>query len=148
MSLKVKYIWILKISSWEPWCLSGKMFSGTINDSTLLFEFKKGRDSSVKMLSVIRNGKITEALKVMPHTREVVSFSHGGRTLKGALYLPAFGGKHPIVVFAHGSGPSTRGVAFFTTFFLQLGIGVLSFDNAPGFWDGLEKWLRERKIVQ
>ncbi|RYG17615.1 MAG: alpha/beta hydrolase, partial [Chitinophagaceae bacterium] len=44
------------------------------------------------------------------------------------------------VVFAHGSGPSTRSVGFFTTFFLNLGINVLTFDKqgageSTGDWE-------------
>jgi pimeloyl-ACP methyl ester carboxylesterase len=49
--------------------------------------------------------------------------------MHGDLYLPAQPGKHPVVVFAHGSGPATRAVGPFTPFFLQLGIGVLTFDK-------------------
>jgi pimeloyl-ACP methyl ester carboxylesterase len=60
--------------------------------------------------------------------------------LKGDLYIPASKGPHPAVVFVHGSGASTRSVAFFTTYFLQLGIAVLTFDKqgageSEGDWE-------------
>ncbi|MEO8517231.1 MAG: alpha/beta fold hydrolase, partial [Flavobacterium sp.] len=105
-----------------------------INDSTLVFTFTKNN------LSLTKNGIVSEGKKIEPHTRETIRFKSGENTLEGNLYLPALKGKHPIVVFAHGSGPSTRGVSFFTTYFLQLGIGVFTFDKqgagkSEGDWE-------------
>lgn len=50
-------------------------------------------------------------------------------TLKGSLTLPAGPGPHPAVVFAHGSGPATRDVAFWNMYFVRLGMAVLSLDK-------------------
>lgn len=111
-----------------------------INDSTLTFSFKNSE------LIQTHKGKSTVGKRIHPHTRETFSFKSRNHTLEGDLYLPATKGKHPIVVFAHGSGPSTRGVSFFTTYFLQLGIGVFTFDKqgagkSQGDWEtaGLEE---------
>lgn len=104
------------------------------NDSTLVFSFKANE------LIQTKNGKSIVGKKIFPHTRETISFKSGNNTLEGDLYLPATKGKHSVVVFAHGSGPTTRGVSFFTTYFLQLGIGVFTFDKqgagkSQGDWE-------------
>lgn len=100
-----------------------------LNDPALTFEFSKDAGGAISGVKLIKAGATTPATKVRPHTLEEVTFVSSGRKLTGNLYLPAGSGKHPLVVFAHGSGPATRGVGPFTTFFLQLGIGVLSFDK-------------------
>ncbi|MES2810906.1 MAG: alpha/beta hydrolase [Bacteroidota bacterium] len=104
------------------------------NDSTMVFTF------SPTKLEITKNGKTRIGKKIMLHTRETVSFQSGPNTIEGDLYMPARKGKHPVVVFAHGSGPMTRGVSFFTTYFLQLGIGVFTFDKqgagkSQGDWE-------------
>jgi uncharacterized protein len=104
------------------------------NDSTFVFNF------STDKLTLTKNGITSVGKKINPHTRESLSFKSGSHTLEGDLYLPDSKGKHPIIVFAHGSGASTRGVSFFTTYFLQLGIGVFTFDKqgagkSQGDWE-------------
>lgn len=104
------------------------------NDATLVFHFKGNE------LIQTKNGKSITGKKIRPHTRETITFKSGNNLLEGDLYLPAATGKHPIVVFAHGSGPATRGVSFFTTYFLQLGIGVFTYDKqgagkSQGDWE-------------
>lgn len=104
------------------------------NDSTLIFKFASSQ------LLITKNNKTISGKKIAPHTREIVSFKSGNNTLEGDLYLPSTKEKHPVVVFAHGSGPTTRGVSFFTTYFLQLGIGVFTFDKqgagkSQGDWE-------------
>lgn len=116
----------LKIGMLEP--VKGDVFKDH-NDKALTFEFSKDKDGNVIGVNLVKSGATTSAKKVRPHTLEEVTFLSGGRKLSGNLYLPAGPGKHPVVVFAHGSGPATRGVGPFTTFFLQLGIGVLNFDK-------------------
>ncbi|WP_300566428.1 alpha/beta hydrolase [Flavobacterium sp.] len=112
----------------------GKNQFKDINDSTFLFNFSNNK------LTLTKKGIVSEGKKIAPHTRETVRFKSGNHTLEGDLYLPDSKEKHPIVVFAHGSGPSTRGVSFFTTYFLQLGIGVFTFDKqgagkSEGDWE-------------
>lgn len=105
-----------------------------INDSTLVFTFKD------KTLIQTKNGKSIVGKKIKEHTRETLSFRSGSNTMEGDLYLPETTGKHPVVVFAHGSGPVSRRVSFFTTYFLQLGIGVFTYDKqgvgkSTGDWE-------------
>lgn len=98
-------------------------------ETGLKFEFSTSADGVTSSLKLTQNNSVMTAKKIRPHVRQSISFMSEGRKLRGDLYLPAESGKHPVVVFAHGSGPSTRGVGPFTTFFLQLGIGVLTFDK-------------------
>ena len=99
------------------------------NDSSKLFLFLGDTKNNIVGLKVIENSKPLIAKRVAPHTRQPVTFTSGDRVLKGDLYKPASKGVHPAIVFAHGSGAATRSVAFFTTYFLQLGIAVLTFDK-------------------
>jgi dipeptidyl aminopeptidase/acylaminoacyl peptidase len=59
-----------------------------------------------------------------------VSFKNGDVELKGTIMAPASAGKHPAVVFLHGSGPSTReGARDYAVEFAKLGIVSLFFDK-------------------
>jgi pimeloyl-ACP methyl ester carboxylesterase len=108
------------------------------NDSSMLFSFIE-TNNNIQGLNITANGKTLTGKRVMPHVRNPISFLSNSNTLKGDLYLPAENGLHPVVIFAHGSGASTRSVAFFTTFFLQLGIGVLTFDK-QGAGESMGNW--------
>ncbi len=110
------------------------------NDSTKLFMFSRDKNNNVEGLKITKNSLPVKGKRVSSHSRQTVSFVSGIRTLKGDLYIPASKAPHPAVVFAHGSGASTRSVAFFTTYFLQLGIAVLTFDKqgageSTGDWE-------------
>ncbi|TKC05556.1 alpha/beta fold hydrolase [Pedobacter polaris] len=110
-----------------------------MNDSTKTFAFTS-KNSQIDGLEIVEHTIRSSGKRVAPHQVESISFQSGKNIIKGDLYLPQGEGKHPVVVFAHGSGPSTRGVGFFTTFFLQLGIGVLTFDKqgageSTGDWE-------------
>jgi dienelactone hydrolase len=63
------------------------------------------------------------------------SFQVQGDTLQGDLYLPAGGGKPPVVVMAHGFGGERRfRLPAFAEHFAQQGLAVLLFDYR-GFGD-------------
>ncbi len=109
------------------------------NDSTKIFSFQY-KGAAVEQLKLQTGAKQLIGNKINNHIRTEVSFKNDTTILKGDLYLPTSKGHHPVVVFAHGSGASTRGVGFFTTYFLQLGIGVLTFDKrgaglSTGDWE-------------
>ena len=99
------------------------------NDSTKLFIFSRDKKNKVSGLKIIQDSLTVKGWRVFSHTRQPVSFVSGKRILKGDLYTPVSKGTHSAVVFAHGSGAATRSVGFFTTYFLQLGIAVLTFDK-------------------
>ncbi|HEX6792151.1 MAG TPA: alpha/beta fold hydrolase [Candidatus Krumholzibacteria bacterium] len=59
-----------------------------------------------------------------------VSFQNGTVELKGTILTPATGGRHPAVVFLHGSGPATRdGARAYAEEFAKLGLVSLFFDK-------------------
>jgi dipeptidyl aminopeptidase/acylaminoacyl peptidase len=70
-------------------------------------------------------GKRADVLREEP-----VTFLSGDVTLAGSLRLPSNPGRHPAVVFVHGSGPGTRDqAALLAHFFLHRGIAVLGYDK-------------------
>ncbi len=70
------------------------------------------------------------AKKAETFIQEDFSFQNGDITLKGTLKFPAKKGKHPAIIFIHGSGPGTRDqVSVLSHFFLHSGIAVLGFDK-------------------
>jgi pimeloyl-ACP methyl ester carboxylesterase len=77
-----------------------------------------------------RDGKAqVTAKRVAAHRVEEVTVVNGDVTLKGSLTLPQGPGPHPAVVFAHGSGASTRNVGVWNMFFVRQGFAVLSLDK-------------------
>jgi len=71
-----------------------------------------------------------EAKRTDIFTEEQVTFPSGDVTLAGSLRVPVSPGRHPAVVFAHGSGPGTRNqVSLLAHFFLHRGMAVLGYDK-------------------
>lgn len=63
-------------------------------------------------------------------TEREVSFRNGSVELHGTVMLPAAKGRHPAVVFLHGSGPATRaGARQYAEEFARLGLASLFFDK-------------------
>jgi dipeptidyl aminopeptidase/acylaminoacyl peptidase len=108
---------------------SGAATNGTSPETRIMFR----RDSSGLADSLIlkRSGKPdVEAKKAVGFTEEPVSFASGDVTLAGSLRRPATPGRHPAVVYAHGSGPGTRNqISLLAHFFLHRGMAVLSYDK-------------------
>ena len=73
-------------------------------------------------------------------TEREVSFRNGSVVLSGTLMLPTVQGRHPTVVFLHGSGPTTRaGARSYAEKFAKLGMASLFFDkrgtgSSSGSW--------------
>jgi dipeptidyl aminopeptidase/acylaminoacyl peptidase len=62
--------------------------------------------------------------------KEIVRFESDGVFLEGALDLPGGSGKHPLVVFVHGSGSATRNdYEEFVVPLLKEGIAVFRYDK-------------------
>jgi pimeloyl-ACP methyl ester carboxylesterase len=85
--------------------------------------------------------KVMTARKIAPHRVEEVSIANGDVTLKGVLTLPLGKGPHPAVVFAHGSGPTTRNLGIWTSFFVRQGFAVLSLDKR-GAGESTGDWMK------
>jgi pimeloyl-ACP methyl ester carboxylesterase len=71
------------------------------------------------------------AARVYSVDREVdVHFTCSGAVLAGTLYLPSGPGRHPAVVWVHGSGEATRlTYGGFVAAFVNSGIAVFSYDK-------------------
>jgi len=69
------------------------------------------------------------AKRIAPHKTESVEVRNGDVVLRGELLVPATNGRHPAIVFAHGSGPAMRHVGMWNVFFVRLGMAVLSLDK-------------------
>jgi dipeptidyl aminopeptidase/acylaminoacyl peptidase len=64
------------------------------------------------------------------YRQEEVSFRNGDTALNGTLYIPSGKGRHPAIVFVHGSGHSTRETfRFYADLFARKGIAVLIYDK-------------------
>ena len=87
------------------------------NDGSVMIWHAPGEESS----------RLNRVMK--PETRQA-AFTNGNVGLEGTLYLPpGKNGKLPAVVLAHGSGPTTRYLGPWITFFVGEGFAVLAFDK-------------------
>ncbi len=92
-------------------------------------EFVKDDQGQVTGMRWREGKRVVLAKKIAPFKTEQVTVTNGDVVLKGTLQLPLKAGPHPAVVFAHGSGNSTRAIGFWNTFFTRQGIAVLSLDK-------------------
>ncbi|MES3024962.1 MAG: prolyl oligopeptidase family serine peptidase [Pseudomonadota bacterium] len=92
-------------------------------------EFIKDAKGAITGMRWRDGDKQMTAKKIAPHRVEEVTVVNGEVTLKGVLTLPLGKGPHPAVVFAHGSGPVTRNLGIWTSFFVRQGFAVLSLDK-------------------
>jgi dipeptidyl aminopeptidase/acylaminoacyl peptidase len=93
--------------------------------------FRRGSSGGAESLVLKRRGlPDVEATRAPGFAEEQVTFTSGSETLGGTLRLPAGPGRHPAVVYAHGSGPGTRNqVSLLAHFFLHRGFAVLGYDK-------------------
>ena len=93
--------------------------------------FLKNGAGDVDRLILKRSGlPDVEARRTRIFSEEQVTFPSGEAILAGSLRLPETPGRHPAVVYAHGSGPGTRNqVSLLAHFFLHRGIAVLGYDK-------------------
>jgi pimeloyl-ACP methyl ester carboxylesterase len=65
-----------------------------------------------------------------PYAVEQTSFESGGVHLAGSIYVPQSAGKHPAIVFVHGSGAEGRwATAYLADYVARHGIVALSYDK-------------------
>lgn len=78
--------------------------------------------------------------RIMQPESRAVAFSNGDVRLAGTLHWPPdTSGKLPAIVLAHGSGPTTRHLGPWITFFVAEGFAVLAFDKR-GTGDSSGDW--------
>jgi pimeloyl-ACP methyl ester carboxylesterase len=79
------------------------------------------------------NGVATE-LTIPAFRQETVTFQHGENSLGGTLSLPTGRPPYPVILFVHGSGPTSRHMSFFQPIryeFLRRGFATLIWSK-PG----------------
>lgn len=99
------------------------------------------RDDGRIMLWQEPDGESLRLERVMKPLTRPATFANDGVRLSGTLYLPP--GENvslPAVVLAHGSGPTTRYLGPWVTFFVGEGFAVLAFDkrgtgDSGGNWE-------------
>ena len=99
------------------------VFDGEINSGTFSGRFREGNADGTFSL---KRGKP----KPVPFEQEEVRFRNGETTLAGTLLLPLSKGKHPAIVFLHGSGAESRhGSWFLAEQAARNGIAALIYDK-------------------
>jgi dipeptidyl aminopeptidase/acylaminoacyl peptidase len=99
------------------------VFSGAIRGNTFSGDLREEE----------RNGRFS--YQRMPATKNVlrereVTFQNGEIILAGSLILPSTSGRHPAVVFLHGSGAEGRWASrYLATSFANHGVAALTFDK-------------------
>jgi len=93
--------------------------------------FLKNNAGETERLILKRDGRPDiEGKRAKVFTEEQVTFPSGDVTLAGSLRVPVSPGRHPAVVYAHGSGPGTRNqISLLAHFFLHRGFAVLGYDK-------------------
>jgi uncharacterized protein len=111
---------------------SGPAGAGTgVSAGQTHISFLKNSAGDADRLLLKRSGRPDiEANRAQIFTEEQVAFPSGDAIIAGNLRLPATPGRHPAVVYAHGSGPGTRNqISLLSHFFLHRGIAVLGYDK-------------------
>jgi uncharacterized protein len=102
---------------------STTVFSGTIRGNTLSGEFREGQSAG-------RFAYSRRPAASAPLIEREITFRNGDVTLAGSLILPSTSGRHPAVVFVHGSGAEGRWASrYLATSFATHGITSLIFDK-------------------
>ncbi len=88
------------------------------------------REESSHLLHLGEEGVPDRIARKVDLHEEEACFNNGAVRLCGTLVVPAGPGPHPSVVFAHGTGPSTRfGFLAWARLFARNGIAALAFDK-------------------
>jgi pimeloyl-ACP methyl ester carboxylesterase len=98
-------------------------FEGRLQGDSLVGTFSGGEGSGTLRL-------VQRPVPAPAYREEEVSISNGAVTLSGTLLTPAGPGRHPAVVFVHGSGPEGRFASRFLAEYLAgNGVAALVFDK-------------------
>ncbi|MGA8575825.1 MAG: alpha/beta hydrolase [Candidatus Cybelea sp.] len=99
-------------------------FDGTVNGTTITGTFRDpaGNGSFLLQLASLSTEK--------PYQKQEVNFQNGPVTLAGTVYAPKGTGKHPAMIFVHGSGAEGRwGAAYLADYVARRGIVALIYDK-------------------
>jgi len=103
---------------------STTVFDGTVNGTTMTGRFHDPAGDGTFLLHLASTS--TER----PYQKQEVSFQNGPVTLAGTVYAPKGAGKHPAMIFVHGSGAEGRwGAAYLADYVARRGIVALIYDK-------------------
>jgi pimeloyl-ACP methyl ester carboxylesterase len=98
-------------------------FEGQLKGDSLVGTFSGGEGNGTLLL-------VKKPVPVPAYREEEVSFTNGTVKLAGTLIVPASPGRHPAVVFVHGSGPEGRfGSRYLAEHLASHGVAALIFDK-------------------
>ena len=102
---------------------SSTVFEGELRGDSLVGRFTGGEGQGTFAV-----GRRTP--RRLGYREEEARFSNGTLQLVGTLLLPLTPGRHPAVVFVHGSGPEARhGSRFLADYLARYGVAALIFDK-------------------
>lgn len=98
-------------------------FEGQLKGDSLVGTFSGGEGSGTLLM-------VRKPVPMPAYREEEVSFSNGAVKLTGTLLIPTSPGRHPAVVFVHGSGPEGRFASrFLAEHLASNGVAALIFDK-------------------
>ncbi len=102
---------------------STEVYSGQLRGNALSGQFKQG--DAIGRFSFIRLKQAPPAPK-----QEEISFLNGDVRLAGTIFVPTGNGRHPGIVFLHGSGAEGRWASNYLAYsFARRGFAALAFDK-------------------
>jgi dienelactone hydrolase len=100
-----------------------ELYSGQLRGDALTGEFKQG--NATGQFSFIRSKQAPPATR-----HEDITFMSSEVVLAGTIFVPAGKGRHPGIVFLHGSGPEGRWASnYLAESFARRGFAALTFDK-------------------
>lgn len=113
------------------------LFVASVLASVLVFAVSRKSSSVVRraltLALAVALGSVALATVydlTLAYRTEEVSFTNGDVTLRGTLYLPRERGRHPALVFIHGSGVQPRDESrFYARTYAREGIAGLAYDK-------------------
>ncbi len=102
----------------------GMIFDGALAGDAITGGFRNGGAAGTFTLKRIQPG-------AFPYKVEEVRFRNGSVTLAGTLCIPSSAGRHPAIIFNHGSGPESRWGTnrFWADQFARAGVAALCYDK-------------------
>src|SRR3990172_5646496 len=100
------------------------LFEGTLSERTMEGTFQVGSDRGTFRLQ-----QSTPA--PLPYDSEQVNLANKDILLAGSLYTPRLPGRHPVIIFIHGSGSQTRWGRYrsYADYFARRGVAALIYDK-------------------
>jgi pimeloyl-ACP methyl ester carboxylesterase len=118
----------VRLGAAAHWELTGDAytttFDGAVSGDTMTGTFKEPPGDGTFSLHRVSSST------AKPYTQEPVTFANGSVRLAGTVFAPRSAGRHPAMIFLHGSGPEGRwGSAYLADYVARHGIVALIYDK-------------------